>query len=170
MHEIAGFLLAQATTVAPEPTTSVGIPWGSWIVSALNVAQPVVLLALSGVTTYVMAAFVPPWIRAFAGDAAQRRINQVLEHAVLSAIAQTKAAVQGQRSSVPVGSEILARAAQYAVDQAPDLVGHAAKGQTDNLLKMVLARMEKLGVAPEHFDVAEVKDTFPVDINKAFGK
>jgi hypothetical protein len=169
MHEIAGFLLAQATTVAPEPT-SVSVPWGNWIVSALNVAQPVVLLALSGVTTYVMAAFVPPWIRAFAGDAAQRRINQVLEHAVLSAIAQTKEAVQGQRTSIPVGSEILQRAAQYAVDQAPDLVNHAAKGQVDNLLKMVLARMEKLGVAPEHFDVTTVKETFPVDINKAFGK
>jgi hypothetical protein len=168
---MTGFLLAQATTVPPvEPSTSVSIPWGSWIVNALNIAQPIVLLALSGVTTYVMAAFVPPWIRAFAGDAAQRRINQVLEKAVLSAIAQTKDVVQGKRTTLPLASEVLARAAQYAVDQAPDLVNHAAKGQVDNLLKMILARMEQLEIAPHDFDVKAAKSNFPVDLGKVFGK
>jgi hypothetical protein len=117
-----------------------------------------------------MAAFVPPWIRAFAGQAAQNRINQVLEKAVLSAIAQTKDAVQGERTTLPIASAILARAAQYAVDQAPDLVTHATNGQVDNLLKMILARMEALKVAPADFDIHQAKNNFPVDISKQFGK
>jgi hypothetical protein len=172
MHETAAFLLAQATAVAPAPPppTGVTIPWGGWIVNTLDVLQPVVLLALSGVTTYIMAAFVPPWIRAFAGQAAQNRINQVLEKAVLSAIAQTKDAVQGERTTLPIASAILARAAQYAVDQAPDLVTHATNGQVDNLLKMILARMEALKVAPADFDIHQAKNNFPVDISKQFGK
>lgn len=175
MHEIGTFLLAQAgavaTTVpAAPPASTVTVPWGGWIVNALNVAQPLVLLALSGVTTYVMAAFVPPWIKAFAGDAAQRRINEVLEHAVLSAIAQTKIAVGDKHLDLDVASSILARAAQYAVDQAPDLVNHATHGEVDNLLKMVLARMQKLQVAPPNFDITKAKATFPVDLGKQFGK
>jgi len=176
MHEIGTFLLAQAGAVAttvpatvPSPTT-VSVPWGGWIVNALNIAQPMVLLALSGVTTYVMAAFVPPWIKAFAGDAAQRRINEVLEHAVLSAIAQTKIAVGDKHLDLDVASSILARAAQYAVDQAPDLVTHATHGEVDSLLKMVLARMQKLNVAPPNFDITKAKATFPVDLGKQFGK
>jgi hypothetical protein len=93
-----------------------------------------------------------------------------LEKAVLSGIAQTKDAVAGKRTTIPVASEILARAAQYAVDQAPKLVNEATHGQVDNLLKMVLARMEAAGVAPEHFDVKEAQTHFPVDISKQFGK
>src|SRR5207344_3594542 len=99
MHEIGAFLLAQATTVPPP--TEVTIPWGNWIIQVLDVLQPIALLALTGVTTYIMGAFVPPWIKAFAGQAAQNRINQVLEKAVLSAIAQTREAVQGERTTVP---------------------------------------------------------------------
>jgi hypothetical protein len=148
----------------------VTVPWGDWTVSALSAVQPIVTLALTGVATWIMAAFVPPWIKAFAGDAAQRRINEVLQHAVLSAIAQTKDAVIGKRATIPVGTDILKRAAQYAVDQAPDLVSHAAKGQVDNLLKMVAARMESYGVAPPDFDIKTAKASFPVDINKMLGK
>ena len=149
----------------------VSIPWGDWTVSAISALQPVVTLVLTGVTTYIMSAFVPPWIKAFAGDAAQRRINEVLTHAVQSGIAQTAGAVAGKRATIPIGSEILQRAAQYAIDQAPNLVTKAASGQIDNLLKMVLARMETAGVAPTDFDIKNVnKSKFPVDVNKQFGK
>ena len=171
MLEVGTFLLAQAAT-APPPPTEVTIPWGNWIVQVLDVLQPMLLIALTGVTTYIMAAFVPPWIKAFAGQAAQNRINQVLEKAVLSGIAQTKEAVTGQRTTIPIASDILARAAQYAVDQAPDLVKHATNGEVDNLLKMILARMEQLNVAPADFDIhaARTAPTFPVDIQKQLGK
>lgn len=169
MHEIGAFLLAQATAVPPADA-GVTIPWGNWIIQVLDVLQPMVLLALTGVTTYIMGAFVPPWIKAFAGQAAQNRINQVLEKAVLSGIAQTREAVQGKRTTIPIANDILERAAQYAIDQAPELVKTAAHGEFDNLLKMLLARMEALNVAPENFDLHQAKNTFPVNISNQFGK
>jgi hypothetical protein len=101
----------------------------------------------------------PPWLRAFAGDAAQRRVNQVLQKAVLSAVAQTSGAVKGQVLSVPIASEVLRKAIQYAVDQAPELIGHAAKDKYSNLIKMLLARMEEFGMTPPEMDVADVKPT-----------
>jgi hypothetical protein len=170
------FLLAQATAT-PEvvPSTSVSVPWGDWIVKALSAAQPIVTFALTGVATYIMAAYMPPWLKAFAGDAAQRRVNQVLEKAVLSAVAQTKDAVAGKSTSIPVASEILARAAQYAINQAPDLMKTATHGEMENLLKMIMARMEQFKLSPPDFDIKEAKKAasdfhFTDEITKQLGK
>ena len=150
-----GVVLAQET--ATPPATTVSLPWGDWVLAGIGVLQPTVTLLLTGVATYVVGKFMPPWMRAFAGDAAQRRVNQVLEKAVLSAIAQTKGAVAGKRLDVPLGTAVLARAAQYAIDQAPELIKHAAKDEVDNLLKMLMARMESLGVAPADYDIATAR-------------
>lgn len=163
--------MAQAT---PAPTTEVTVPWGSWVSNALDVALPLFLTALTGVATYVVGAYVPPWLKAIAGTAAQARVNQVLEKAVMSAVAQTKGAVLNKRLTIPVGSEVLARAAQYAVNQAPELMKTATHNSSTNLMAMLLARMEQWGIAPENFDVKTVKagasaSTFDDAIKKHLG-
>lgn len=142
--------------VALADVGSVDIPWGDWLAHIIDVLLPTVLTLLSGVATYVVGAYVPPWLRALGGAALQRRINEVLEKAVLSAVAQTKGAVIGKRLSVPVGIEVLRKALQYAVNVAPDLVKHAASDDINNLIKMLLARMEQFGIAPQQLDPTKV--------------
>lgn len=169
------FVTIPTLALAQVPSnTEVVIPWGDWVLAGMNVLLPTALTVLSGVATYVIGKYMPPWMRAFAGDAAQRRVNQVLEKAVLSAVAQTKGAIAGKRLTLPVGIEVLRKAAQYAVDQAPELMNHAAKDQVDNLLKMLLARMEQLGVAPENLDVDAAKKKtdfdFRNEISRQMGK
>jgi hypothetical protein len=136
----------------------VTIPWGDWIASGLSAVQPLVTLALTGVATYVMAAYIPPWLRMFAGTAAQARVNQVLEKAVSSAIARTAGAVAGQTTTIPIASSILDKAVKYAVTQAPELIKPAAKNSLDNLNNMVLARMQEKGIVPPEFDHAAAKE------------
>lgn len=146
-------LLLPTVAVAQEPGT-VTVPWGDWVTHGIDILLPTALTVLSGVATYVIAAYMPPWLKAFAGDAAQRRVNQVLEKAILSAVARTKNAVVGKRLSIPVANTVLQKAAQYAVDQAPDLIAHATHDEVGNLVKMLTARMEQWGIAPEKPDPA----------------
>lgn len=158
-----------------DPSAAVTVPWGDWTMGIVNFLLPTALTILSGVTTYVVGAYMPPWLRAIAGTSLQARINTILEKAVLSAVARTAGAVTGQRLTVPIGIEVLRKAFQYAVDQAPDLMEHAAKGQVENLIKMLLARMEQLGVAPAEGlpakdAVAQGGFDFGSEISKQLGK
>jgi hypothetical protein len=173
-------LLVPALAQEPPPAAEVVVPWGEWVIRWLNGLQEIILLVLSAASAYVVSAYVPSWVRMFAGQAAQNRVNQVLEKAVLSAIAQTKGAVTGKRVTVDVGYQLLARAAQYAVDQAPVLIDEAAQ-TTENLLKMIAARMEQVGVAPDGAVIPpKVKDAqgkpskadfdFSSAITKGFGR
>lgn len=153
MFEIISVAMAQE--VAQPAATSVTVPWGQWVINAASVAQPVITFALTSIVSYLVAAYVPPWMRAFAGTAAQTRVNNVLIKAVQSALAQTAGAVTGKALTIPLASTVLARAAQYAIDQAPDLIKSATHGQIDNLLKMIMARMEELGVSPPEYDIQD---------------
>lgn len=149
-----GTVMAQETAV-PTATTSVTVPWGGWVVQAATVVQPVITLVLTGIASYVMSAYLPPWLKAITGQAGQNRVNAVLTKAVQSALAQTAGAVTGKALTIPLASTVLARAAQYAIDQAPQLIKSATHDQVDNLLKMLMARMEELGVAPPEYDIKD---------------
>lgn len=174
------FLFLMIPLAFAQDTGSITIPWGDWAVNAINFLLPTVLTLLGGVATYVIGAYVPPWLRAIAGTSLQARVNQILEKAVLSAVAQTKGAIMGQRLSIPIGIEVLRKAAQYAVDQAPELIKAASQDEVDQLLKMILARMEQWGVAPKNLDVNKVgksvlpkgKENFDFgkEISKQMGK
>lgn len=165
-------MTAAFAQTTPTPTTEVTVPWGQWVANGLDAILPVMLTALLGVSTYVVGAYVPPWLKAIAGAAAQARVNQVLEKAVMSAVAQTKGAVLNKRLTIPVGSEVLARAAQYAVNQAPELIKNATHDSSTNLMAMLLARMEQWGIAPPNLDVSTVKapkSDFDAAIKKHLG-
>ena len=147
------FMLAQAV-----PDTTVTVPWGQWIVDATKVLQPIATLALTGIASYVMGAYIPPWLKLLSGQAAQVRVNTVLEKAVASAIARVEGAVKGKESTIEVASEILRKAMQYAVDQAPSLIKSATSGKVENLQNMVLARMEEAGVTPAAEQKEQLKE------------
>lgn len=146
---IAGPALAQDNTVS--------VPWGDWIVQVVDAMVEPVLLVLSTVVTYITAVYLPPWLNAIAGKRLQERVNEVLEKAVLSAAAQTKGAVAGKEVSLSVSNEVLRGAIEYAVELAPGLVKKATGGNMEKLVKMILARMAALGLAPKDMDISDAK-------------
>lgn len=131
---------------------TVEIPWGDWLVDLVDAVMPTVLTLLGIMSLYVVT-LLPPWVRVFVGEKVQAQINEVLEKAVLSAAAQTKGATAGKTLKLDVSSVVLARAISYAVELAPELVKKATGGNLDALMKMVLARMEDLGLVPAGFDL-----------------
>ena len=145
----------------------VTVPWGDWATNALNVLQPVATLALTGIASYVLAAYVPPWMKMLTGSAAQARVNEVIDKAVASAFAQAQAAVAGGQSTLnipnPLGYDVISKAVQYCLDQAPALIKSASQGKVDNLIKMIMARMAKAGVPLPDGNVDKVKDTLAND-------
>lgn len=136
----------------------VEIPWGQWLVDAINASLPTVLLVLSSLVTVLVAKFAPAWLQVVIGDKLQRQINEVLEKAVLSAAAQTKNAVAGKTLSLAISNVVLLRAAQYAVEFAPKLVKKVTGGDGGALIKMIMARMEDLGLLPAGYDIERAKD------------
>lgn len=163
MKQILMFALAllamTAAAIAQEvaqPET-VTVPWGSWVAAGVDTLLPTLLTALTGVATYVVGAYVPPWLKMLAGDKAQQRVNQIITKAVNSALAQTKGAVSDKKLDITVANDVLRKAMQYAVDQAPKLISSAAKGSAENLMKMTMARMEEMGVVPAEYNLKEAE-------------
>lgn len=148
--------LAFAQEVVEIPQTIV-LPWGEWVVALVNSVMPAVELTLTGIATWIVAVYVPSWLRQIAGANAQKRVTEVLFQALNSAAAQVKGAAAGKTLTIPVANEVLRKAGQYAVDQAPDLVKHATGGNADSLLKMLLARMEAMGMTPNSYGMEVAK-------------
>lgn len=133
--------------------TTVTIPWGDWTVKAIDYLLPAALTAIASVLTYVSGKYLPPMLRDMADERTQRQINELLEKAVLSAVAQTKGAISGKTLQIEVANAVLAAAANYAVDQAPKLIEKVSGDDALNLYKMILARMEDFGLVRADFEV-----------------
>lgn len=149
-----GLAFAQDTVTVPE---TIVLPWGEWVVAFVNSILPAVQLALTTIAGYVVTVYVPPWLQQIAGARAQQRVTEVLFQALNSAAAQVKGAATGKTLTIPVANEVLRKAGQYAVDQAPELVKHATGGSADSLLKMLLARMEAMGMTPKEYGIEAAK-------------
>lgn len=153
---LLAILLAPGFAFAQE-IGAVEIPYGNWVIAMVDVLLPLVLLVLASVSAWVVQVYVPPWLQQIAGAKAQQRVSEVLEQAVRSAAAQVKGAALGKKLSVPVANEVLRRAGQYAVNQAPELIKEATGGDTESLKKMLLARMEGWGIMPTEYNEATAK-------------
>jgi hypothetical protein len=152
--------------------TTVTVPWGNWVNGVVDVALPALGTVLTGVVTYIVSAYVPPWLRAITGQRGQQRVNEIINNAVMSAVGQTKNAMLGKALEIPVANEVLRRAMQYAVDQAPKLIKDAANSNAENLAKMVMARMTQWGLLPPKWDLAKAKaeGTTNSVVNNSTGK
>lgn len=168
MFEIISVALAQE---AAAPATTVTIPWGEWLTGLVNVALPAVGTLLTGIASYVVAAYVPPWLKAITGQRGQQRVNEVINKAVLSAVAQVRGALLGKQLEIDVANDVLRRAMQYAVDQAPDLVKSAARDNVENLARMVMARMVEHGLLPADYSMKAAKPAASTEVvNNETGK
>lgn len=114
-----------AEVVAPVPVApAVIIPWGDWVVAIGQTLTSVllpVLVALLGKAVYQIA----PWARLFL---TQARLEQMTKAITDYALNATEGVVKGQALTIPVGSAVIAKAVQRAVDAAPAKVVAAAGG------------------------------------------
>lgn len=143
-----------ATYPALAADTTVTIPWGDWMSDIVVALAPVITTALGGLAMVVLS-FLPGPLRAIAAVWWQRQADEVLGWAVAYAVAQTKGAVSGKVLTVELTNEVLAAAANYAIEKAPALVKRIAGGDIEKLFDMLLARLEARGMVKEDFSTDE---------------
>ena len=119
---------------ADAASTTVTVPLGDWIATALSGASSVVL-AVAG---WVVARWVPIWARQYLTD-------RLLANAVDYALGAVAGAARGKVLTVPIANRVLAEAMSYAVANAPAL----ARWLGDTLKPKILARLGAAGAIPE---------------------
>ena len=108
-------LRAFAADVVPIGDKAVIVPWGDWIVAALNMFVPILVSLLAGVTTWAIHAYVP----IFGAFVSQSLVERIVQNATDFATNAIDGAARGEQLTIPVGSAVIAKAAQRAVDQVP---------------------------------------------------
>ena len=138
---VAGPVLAAEVVTAPAAPTAVVLPWGDWIVAIGQAATAVLLPVLVGLISKAVYQ-VAPWAMLFL---TQKRIEQMAQAVTDYALNAVGGIAKGQQLSVPVGSAVIAKAVQRAVDVVPAKVIAAAGGQ--NGIAEIVFR--KLDLVPE---------------------
>jgi hypothetical protein len=101
------------------------LPYGSWIVGLANVATSVLVPALSAVLIGAVTK-VYPWAALFL---TQKRVEQMANAVTEYGLNAVPGAVKEGKLSINVGSQVIAKAVQYAVNAAPAKALEAAGGQ-----------------------------------------
>jgi hypothetical protein len=127
---ICGFIVfgtsvaAAQSSIAP-PDTVVTVPWGDWL-------GPVLMDAAGLLATVIMAVvlrFLPASLRAWLTAQRTAQLEQLLERALGYAAQKTAVAVQGRTFEVDVHTELLAKGAQYAINNGPKKLIEWAGGE-----------------------------------------
>ncbi|WP_132256540.1 hypothetical protein [Methylobacterium segetis] len=113
-----------AEVVSATPATAVIVPWGDWVVAIGQGLTAILLPILVGVVTSAVYR-VAPWARLVL---TQARIEQMTKAVTDYALNSVAGAAKGQVLTVPVGSAVITKAVQRAVDVAPAKVVAAAGG------------------------------------------
>ena len=120
----AGSAALAAEAVITAPTTAVVVPYGNWIVEVGQTLSSVLIPALVALIMGVVGKLYP-FLRLFvSASLVERLVRNVTDYA-LNAVA---GAVKGQTLTAPVGSAVIAKAMQRAVDQAPAWLVQTAGG------------------------------------------
>lgn len=137
---ITGFLLlVAAVTPALAGDTTIQIPVGDWVVGIAGFLRDILVPALMGMLVWV-ARIVSPALGTWMASQRTAAVEQLLQRAVDYGINAVAGAAKGQQLTVPVGSEVLAHALGYAIQQGPTKLVTWVGG-ADALRDMILARM-----------------------------
>jgi hypothetical protein len=122
---LACALSTNALAVEAAPVPSVVIPWGDYIVSAGTMLTAILLPVLVGLVSGAVYQ-VAPWARLVL---TQSRIEQMTKAVTDYALNAVEGAAKGQTLTIPVGSAVIAKGVQRAVDVVPAKVLAAAGGE-----------------------------------------
>lgn len=126
--------------VVTVPPTEVVLNWGDFVAILLaNIADPqsVAWTFVAGAIAFVVARLPGPAAWAFNVF----KVDQILIKSLQAAINSTKGATAGQALNVNVGSEVLAKAIQYAVDNGQAWLINWMGGR-QGVEQKLIARME----------------------------
>lgn len=111
----AGSTTTTVTTAAP----AVVIPWGDWLDAAINqVVIPllsVVVLSLITIAGAKLAPLLPTWLQGMVNAKNTTALEQLIVPAIATGLKSVGSSVNGETVSIPVQSQAVATAADYAV-------------------------------------------------------
>lgn len=148
---VPGVTVPEATEAVPvTPSQEVVVEWGNWVEILLKPIQDAALALIPLVALWIMSKL-PGVVRLVLPA---NRINDLLEKAVISALASVRGATQGKTLSVQVTNDVIRQVIIYALAQAPHLVGSLG----DNLpalIQKALARLPEHAKVPVGFTIEE---------------
>jgi hypothetical protein len=131
-------------TLALAAPGDVTFPIGDWAAAALPVLGFVVLLLVIFLL-YQALRFLPPWAQALVTPALVEQITVLANDAIEWGVQKAQDAVKGKEITVNIGSEVLAAAAQQAINTWPKALVERLGG-IEGVKKEILKRFENAGV------------------------
>ncbi len=113
------------------------------------VLQPLVLSLVGATVTWLMAKLGPDVAKALHAA----HVDQVISRAIDAGFALVDGAEKGKVLEIQVANKVIRKAAQYLIDQAPDLF----KELGDNLGPMLVARLSAAGALPASASAANLE-------------
>jgi hypothetical protein len=144
---VAAMTLAASSAYAAS-STIVDLPWGAFCNEVLTALQPAAISLAGLALTWLAAKLGPDVARALHAA----HIDQVMTRAIEAGFALVEGAEKGKVLEIPVANEVLRRAAQYLIAQAPGLF----KELGDNLGQMLVARLSAAGALPPQASAANL--------------
>jgi hypothetical protein len=143
---VAAMTLGASSAYAASNT--VDLPWGAFCNEVLTALQPAAISLAGLALTWLAAKLGPDIARALHAA----HIDQVMTRAIDAGFALVEGAEKGKILEIPAANEVLRRAAQYLIAQAPGLF----KELGDNLGQMLVARLSASGALPPQASAANL--------------
>jgi len=136
----------------------VAVPLGNLLTQALGILEPLAVSLTGATVTWLLAKLGPDVARAFHAA----HIDQVIERSIDAGFALVEGAEKGKVLEIPIANQVIRKAAQYLVDQAPGLF----KELGDNLGQMLVARLSAAGALPANASATNLDLVPRVEIKK----
>jgi hypothetical protein len=149
----ARIFLAAATAlvssaVSAAESNAIAVPIGNLLTQVLGILEPLAVSLTGAAVTWLLAKLGPDVARAFHAA----HVDQVIARSIDAGFALVEGAEKGKVLEVPVANQVIRKAAQYIVDQAPGLF----KELGDNLGQMLVARLSAAGALPANASAANL--------------
>ncbi len=138
---------------------SVGVPIGTLATQLLSLLEPLVLSLVGAMLAWLMAKLGPELAKSLHAA----HVDQVVARAIDAGFGLVEGAEKGKVLEVPVANKVIRKAAQYLVDEAPDLI----KELGETLGPMLVARLSAAGALPANASAANLDLDPYVDSKKA---
>jgi hypothetical protein len=135
-------VVSTASAADVTPTTTVVIPWGSWLTSLLASLGTIAVSLIA----FAVNKWAPATVKPFVTDA-------LITKAVNYGLAAIEGAVAGQTLTLSTTNQVLAAAENFALVAEPTV----AKWIGDNLRPLLLSKLSELGVVPAEATAASTR-------------
>lgn len=129
----AGLAAIMLSTAAFAADTTITLPVGSWLGAASEMIGPILAAAFM-----FMIRKLPSQVAAFLMT---MRVDQLLQMAISYGINAVSGATKDKPLTIDVGNEVVARAAQYAIDNAPGWLV-SWMGGVQGVREKIIARLD----------------------------